>query len=324
MLREKLRLTNTIFGFCFKASGFLLLIMGVMYTLYADAYLAEDKIYYGADSYFVNYDDEIIKAKGHAYYRRGFNEVSASEIIIYYSDEIKKAYFYNNVLVKDKEEKAEIRGNYGEAHFKKDYYFVDGNAVYTDTFRTIRSRKIESNRGAYFLFSDNVVFDDQDIRIHSNSLEIDEHDNAYFTDDITAVFLNTGDDLYCGLIKYSINTGDSEFQNDVVYIQKENDGEDTLIVKAENAKYFHKGNYFLLMDDVYILTKEYSISSSMVKYYRDIGIVESFGETVMHDGRRTVYSNNMKLNLDEKKVVFFGPVKGVFRNPKGLEKVNSK
>jgi lipopolysaccharide assembly outer membrane protein LptD (OstA) len=77
------------------------------------------------------------------------------------------------------------------------------------------------------------------------------------------------------------------------------------------------------MDDVYILSNEYSLSSSMVKYYRDSGIVESFGETVMHDGRRTVYCNNMKLNLDEKKVVFFGPVKGVFRNPKVSEKVSS-
>jgi lipopolysaccharide export system protein LptA len=300
-----------------------MLLLGLMCPLYADAYLAEDKIYYGADTYFINYDDEIIKAKGHAYYRRGMNEVTASEIIIYYSDEIKKAYFYNDVLVKDKEERVEIRGNYGEAHFKKDYYFVDGNAVYTDELRRIYSGKIESSRGTYYLFTENVVFDDQDVRIHSNSLEIDELDNAYFTDDISAVFLNTGDELYCGLIKYSINTGDSEFRNDVVYIQKENDDEDTLIVKAENAKYYHTGNYFLLMDDVYILSNEYSLSSSMVKYYREAGIVESFGETVMHDGRRTVYCNNMKLNLDEKKVVFFGPVKGVFRNPKVLEKVSS-
>jgi lipopolysaccharide export system protein LptA len=323
MLREKLRLNNAIFGFCSLGIGLFILFMGVMYPLYADAYLAEDKIYYGADSYFVNYDDEIIKAIGHAYYRRGLKEVSASEIIIYYSDEIKKAFFYNNVLMKDKVKKAEIHGNYGEAHFKKDYYLVDGNAVYTDQFRTIRSQKIESDRSTYYLFSENIVFDDQDVRIRSQSLEIDEHDNAYFSDDISAVFLETGDDLYCGSIKYSINTGDSEFRNDVVYVQKKNDEGDTLVVKAENAKYFQNGNYFLLMDEVFILSKEYSLSSSMVKYYREAGIVESFGETVMNDGSRTVYSTNMRLILDEIEVVFFGPVRGVFRNSKGMEKVSS-
>jgi len=39
-----------------------------VYPLIADAYLAEDKIYYGADSYSINYEKEIITARGHAFF----------------------------------------------------------------------------------------------------------------------------------------------------------------------------------------------------------------------------------------------------------------
>ena len=48
------------------------------HNLPADAYLAEDRIYYGADSYNINYKDEVINAKGNAYFRRANLSIRAS------------------------------------------------------------------------------------------------------------------------------------------------------------------------------------------------------------------------------------------------------
>ena len=43
-----------------------------------DAYLSENDIYYGADSYQINYEKEIITAEGHAFFKKDSKLLTAN------------------------------------------------------------------------------------------------------------------------------------------------------------------------------------------------------------------------------------------------------
>jgi len=276
--------------------------------VFGDAYLASDRIYYSADTYSVDYEKKIITATGNAYYRKEQTEVKARKVVIHYAEEVKRAYFHDDVVLFDRETGREIRGAYAEAYYNDDYYFVRDNGSYRDGERVITSGLIESLGEGRYTFTDDVVYTDDNVRVDSAKLEVLSDDTANFTGDVRAESLEDGDEIFCDLIRYGIDTGDGHFQGDVLYIEH---GENGLVLSAEVLKYFNTEDYFILLEDVQVLSGEYSMGGSFVKYYREKRLVESQGETVVFDGEKTIYSGSMQLYLDLNKLSFLGGVRGI-------------
>lgn len=283
-------------------------------TLSADAYLADDRIYYGADTYNINYKEEIITARGNAYFRKGSASVFATRIVIHYGENEKRAFFFNKVRLLDKEAAYELRGDYGEGYFKDDFYIVTGNVIFIDGERRILAGRAETMSLDDFYFTEEVTYSDESVTIRSQRLDLSEEDSALFQDDVHAVFAENGDELYCRTLTHFFKTGNDEFRDDVIYIQKESGNEDDepLIIKAELVQYYHDDDFFLLMDSVYATNGSYSLKGPMVKYFRDQQVLESIGSTVIHDGQRTIYCDRLSLNVAEGEIAFFGSIQGVF------------
>jgi lipopolysaccharide assembly outer membrane protein LptD (OstA) len=279
----------------------------------ADAYLSEDRIYYGADTYNINYKDEIVNARGKAYFRRDTLSVRAREITIYYGENEKKAYFFDRVKIRDTEENYELLGDYAEAHFREEFLLVENNVEFINDRGTVSAGKGESRGMETFTFKEDVSFISETLHIESQSLDVNKDDTALFREEVHVSFLENGDDLYCRTLIYGFATGDSEFREDVVYIQREEtEQEEPLIITSGIAQLYSDDDLFLLMDGVYITNGTYSLTAPMVKFYRESGVIESIGETIINDGSRSIYCDRMELFLDEKRIAFFGEIQGIF------------
>jgi hypothetical protein len=281
--------------------------------LHADAYLSEDRIHYGADTYNINYKDEIISAKGDAYFKREDMSVRAREIVIYYGAE-KKALFRRDVRVLDHEKDYVLRGDYGEAHYRDDFLFLEGNVSLAEEAWTVTAGRCESRGGSSYTFMEDVRFSDEEVAVSSRNLQVQPEMDAFFSGDVHAVFTESGDHLHCLELTHHFETGDSEFRGNVIFIQEQSGDEDEqpFVVKSENAQFFNERDLLLLMEDVYVTNGTYFLTAPMVKYFREKRLIESVGETVINHGSRTVYCDRMELDLEQKKIAFFGAIRGVF------------
>ena len=292
------------------------------HTVLADAYLAEDKVYYGADSFSVDYEQKIITAVGNAYFKKETRRVDADRIVIHYAVDRKIAYFYGNVIIVDETDKSRIDGNYAEARFREDYYFVEGNTVYSDEKRRVTSRRIESRKDEGYNFIDEVRYSDGTYAIASSLLHVKD-DVALFKGDAHAVHGDSKDSIHCDEISYSLSSEDVTFQDRVLYIQREGEGDDnSLVIQSDVMRYFRDGDLFVLIGNVYMLNGSYTVRASVVRYRREEKLLEAVGDIVVWDGDKYVYCNNLEYNVDTDSVLFFKEVKGVFR-PKKAAKGNS-
>ena len=298
---------NTIF----KLFLYVLILYSTACLLYADAYLSEDRVYYGADSYTIDYDREIIYAKGNAFFNKENRIVNAEKIEIYYSKTEKRALFYNNVIIQNRAQKSRIHGNYAEAIYNEEIYTIQGDAVYIDEDRTIKAQRIETLRGVDTVFYDDVEYTDGIYEIGSSTLHITD-DTARFKTDVEAQNMETGDIIYCDSFTYFLDSGNIIFQGNVLYFQKEKKGEkDPLIMKAELLRYFHENDIFLFLGDVLILSGDLTIRTSIARYLRDKGTLEATGDIVVQDRENFIYCNNVNYDIQTKKVVYFNFVRGV-------------
>lgn len=289
----------------------LILYFCSLISLYGDAYIAEDRIYYGADSYTVDYEKEIIYAEGHAYFKKQSRWVNADRIKIYYSKEEKKALFYNNVHLKDNSDNSEIQGSYAEAFFKEDRYVVVGEAVYKDELRLIKASRIERVQDDVTTFYENVEYIDDSYRINSVTLQINKG-NARFQSNVEALDRETGDTIYCDSITYFNETENIVFQEDVIYNQNEEDGEDSLIIKSDALRYFSESDTFILLGDVLILREDIMMRSSLAKYIRLKDTLEASGEIIVNEGDNYIYCNRAKYDMKTKKLEYSNSVRGIF------------
>ena len=284
------------------------------HNLPADAYLAEDRIYYGADSYNINYKDEVINAKGNAYFRRANISIRASRIVIHYGKNEKRAYFYDNVRLHDTDTDYTLIGDYGEGYFNVDHYFITGNVVFTDEERKIAAQRAETEGLEEIIFTDNVFYSDEDMNIASQQLTLWKKEKALFQNEVHAMYIEKGDEIFCGRLAYHFETGDQEFKNEVLYIQRERTDEkrDPFIIRAELVQYDHEKELYLLMDRVFATDGIYSLRGALVKYFREREALESIGNTVINDGLRTVYTDRLYLDVQNSDVSFMGASRGVF------------
>ena len=140
---------------------FSLIFFPLTFHLYADAYLAEDRIYYSADSYKIDYENEIIYANGHAFFRKEDKVVNADRIVIYYAQGQKWAKLFNNVVVLNEIDNNRISGEYGEVLYNEDIYTIRGNTVYTDEEIEITSDAVSTYKGEESSFSGSVQYTEE-------------------------------------------------------------------------------------------------------------------------------------------------------------------
>ena len=282
-------------------------------NLAADAYLAEDRIYYGADSYNINYKDEIINAQGNAYFRKEGMTVKASRIVIYYAAEEKRAYFYDRVQLLDSETGYVLRGDYGEGYFNDEVYILTGNVSLIDGERQIQGQRAETQGLEIISVTENVVYSDEQTTITAQRLDLWKEDKARFQDDVHAVFNETEDEVFCRRLTIFLDTENQEFRDDVLFIQRKSTGEhaDPFIIKAELVTYEKETDFFLLLDSVFATDGRYSLRGALVKYFRDREILESVGNTIINDGGRTVYCDRLLLDVSNSDISFTGSIQGV-------------
>ncbi len=289
----------------------LILYFCSLLPLYGDAYIAEDRIYYGADSYMVDYEKEIIYAKGHAYFKKQNRFVNADRIEIYYSKEEKKALFFDNVLLRDISDNSEVQGGYAEAFFEEDRYVVVGEAVYRDELRLIKASRIERVKEEVTTFYENVEYIDDSYKIKSETLQINRG-NARFQSNVETMDRKTGDTVYCDSITYFSDTENVVFQDDVIYHQNGKDGEDSLIIKSDAIRYFSESDTFILLGDVLILRADIMMRSSLVKYLRLKDMLEASGEIIVNEGDNYIYCNRATYDMQTKKLEYSSFVRGIF------------
>jgi lipopolysaccharide export system protein LptA len=315
----------------------------------ADAYLSEDKVHYGADSYTVDYDKETVHAKGHAFFRKGSRSVFSDRIVIYYGKQDKRALFYDHVIIKDLDSGYQITGERGEARFAQEYYRIEGNSVFEDQARNVRSSVIEQRGQGDILFSGEMRYSDERYEVRAPLLRLREGYALFEKGSgpgVEALERESGDRIYCNSLRYDEKSGDLIFSDDVLYFQGEKErsagsgsnetsrqggaletgaspgksasperGVAPLVIRAEEIRYLREGDTFYLSGNVYLFSGSLSLSAPEVEYSRSDGVLTARGGTTVREGAHTVRSASMRIELDTKRLMFFDEAKGVFGAP---------
>lgn len=306
-------------------------------TSSADAYLSEDKVHYGADSYTVDYDKEIVYAKGHAFFRKGERSVFGDRIVIYYGRQEKRALFYDHVLLKDQDGGYRVTGERAEARFAQEYYRVEGNSVFEDAARTVRSSVIELRGERDILFSGEVRYSDARYEVSAPLLRLHEGVALFEKGSgagVEALEAESGNRVYCDSIRYDEKSGDLLFTGNVLFFQGERTrstgskssgmpqksaslekSASLFVLRADEIRYLREGDTFYLSGNVYLFDGSFSLSAPEAEYVRASGVVAAKGGTTLRQGARTIRSASMKVELDTKRLIFFDEAKGVFGAP---------
>jgi lipopolysaccharide assembly outer membrane protein LptD (OstA) len=279
----------------------------------ADAFLSDDKVYYGADSYSVDYEKKIVNAVGHAFFRKEKRRVDADRIVIHYAENRKTAYCYGNVVLSNSADGSKVTGDYAEARYREEYYFMEGDAVYSDGERRIAARRIESRKDEEYFFQDDVRYKDDSYAISAASLSV-TNDTALFKGDTAAVHIESGDSVSCDEIIYDQPSEDVTFSGRALYIEHE--GDNSLVIRSDVMRYFKDTDLFVLVGNVSMMNGSYTLRASVARYRRTKKLLEAEGDIVVWDGKKYVYSDNLEYDVRTDRVVFFKEVRGVF-SPKG-------
>jgi len=301
-------------GRIFRYILMLLFFLSPVDVLYSEAYLSEDRIYYGGDTYTIDYSREIIFASGNAFFRRGEKTVRAQKIVIYYSRDQKRAELSQKVKVVDSVENTTITGTYGQALYLDGIYRIWENAVFKDPIREITCYLIETRKDDYTRFEKNVQYKDEEYIITAPLLNISKK-NAVFSSGVFAVKKDTGDRLYCDSLTYLLDSGKATFQGDVLLIQGGNkDESEKPLISAGIIKYFPEQESYFLFEQVFIRTSDTAIKAPCVAYYIEDGYMHAYGGVSIHQEGRDIYSGDVKYYYASKKVILYNLVKGVFKS----------
>jgi lipopolysaccharide export system protein LptA len=272
---------------------------------------SEEKIVYGGDSYTVDYDKEIIYARGNAYFKKQYRRVNADRIEIFYAEGKQMAHFFGNVVFLDQLQSSRIEGERGEVFFLSDLYIIERNAVYSDERARIKAERIETLRGELTTFQGNVDYTDGSYRITADSLQIGD-ESARFRTGVEAVDLETGDSIYCDSVDYFQGSENIIFNGDVVYLQKKSkEHEDPLVIKADTLRFFSAENTYFLLGNVLVLGREIQVCSSTARYNKESDRLEATGEVVVQDRKNSIYCDTLVYDVQTRKMIYSDSVRGI-------------
>lgn len=273
---------------------------------------SEDEIHYGADSYSIDYDSEIIYANGHVYFIRGNRKVTSVKARIYYSENKQVALFFKDVVFIDSDEKVVIKGKAGTAYYEKDIYIIKGNAEFQDNKRKILAEKIEYHSGVYSNFKGGVRFIDDQYEITGNSLMIEE-DQAEFSGEITVIVKKNSDRIYCKKLTYNPDNGNVSFTGGTLYIPGK---EGNPVISASAIMYIEGEKSYNFIDNVYIKGEDYIIRAPLVVYNENEESFYGLGGVFTVMNEKYIEADRMKYSLRNSRALFSGNVSGVIKTKK--------
>ncbi|MFW6138751.1 MAG: LptA/OstA family protein [Spirochaetota bacterium] len=280
-------------------------------AVYADNENQQQKIHYGGDTYTIDYRNEIIYARGNAFFEKGKYTLAADRIQIYYAETEKRLEAYGNVVLKEQGEAVRVSGDHGTAFYGDDIYIIEGSAVYREKDTTIQAQQIKSSGEQKYWFDGGVRYTDPGYEIYSQSLNVSEQ-VAGFEGVEKALFTASGDVVYCQSIEYFLNSGNITFRGHTLYIQKpDSEQHNPLISQSGALKYLKQSQSFILMDRVYIVNGQLELSAPLVRYYRDSEVMEATGSVTAYDGSKYIYCQKIRIDAGAGQMSFYNSVNGV-------------
>ena len=277
----------------------------------ADAYLADVDIHYGADSYKVNYEKEIITAIGNAYFKKQDKLLLARKIVIFYSEQVSRAECFGDVILKDSGNNSVIKGNYGLVKYNQKLYYLSGNVRFNK-----RNTEILSDRVYYYsdqkryLFDGEVKYSNIEYTITSDKLEI-KNDLANF---IGKVVLRSNDKttaLFSNYMEYNLKNNDSFFKGDVVY--QSNQSNNSFIVTADAVKYRKSLTSYYLMNNVFVITNKYRVNADYMVYNSNRDYLEAVGDVIVKGNSFSIKADIYTINNINKEINFLRDINGLYK-----------
>ena len=274
-----------------------------------DAYLSQSDIYYGADSYQINYEKEIITAEGHAFFKKDSKLLTANKIVIYYSKDISMAKGFGNVRLRDNYDGSSISSNYGEAHFNENLYLLKGRVRYrrenikvlSDSMKVYRS----SENQDIYEFSGSCIFNNENYRIESEELTV-KGDTAVFTGSVRVDSVDGHEKIRGGKLVYNMDSGDTAVTGDVIY---ENFKEKFILI-GDYLNFIKSANTTYVIGNAFLITDNYSIGSETMTFDADQSIFKASGNVVVISENVVTRCDSYTLNRREKRSDFLFDVRG--------------
>ncbi len=277
--------------------------------VYCDAYLADSNIYYGADSYEIDYENEVITATGHAYFRKGTKVLKANRIVIYYAKDESKAEAYGAVRLYDKSDGASVSSSYGEAFFKDSIYVLKGSVKYRKEDIRISSDNLkaysEMDGNNVYDFYKNCSFENNEYVITSETLRITT-DRASFVGRVKVKSKVKTEVIYGKRLEYDLQSGDTIVTGDVVY----ENGENEILLTAGYIHIFRNEEKIYSTNGVFIVSKDYNILADTMIYKENKAVFDSRGDVVISNDKTIVYCDRFIYYMKKKDSKFLFGVRG--------------
>ena len=279
--------------------------------LNGDAYLSNEDIHYGANSYKINYEKKIIIATGNAYFKKEDKLLLANKIIIFYSKRLSEAKFYGNVVLKDQNNNSTIKGRYGFVKYARKIYFLSGNVKYKDSNEEIFSDRVYyfSKRNLY-LFEGNVDYKNVEYNITANKLKINE-DKAMFYNRVKLINNEKSETLNSNYLDYNLKNNDSFFKGQVIY--QSNRENNNFLVSADVIKYKKDTNDYYLINNVIIISKNYMIDADFMVYNSNKDYLRAVGNVIARGKNFIIRGDSYIINNVSKEINFLKNIYGVFK-----------
>jgi len=277
----------------------------------ADAYLADVDIHYGADSYKVNYEKEIITATGNAYFKKQDKLLLARKIVIFYSKQVSRAECFGDVTLKDSGNNSVIKGNYGLVKYNQKLYYLSGNVRFNK-----RNTEILSDRVYYYsdqkryLFDGEVRYNNKEYTITSNKLEI-QNDLADFIGKVVLKSKDKTTALFSDYMEYNLKNNDSFFKGDVVY--QSNQSNNGFVVTADAVKYRKSLASYYLMNNVFVITNKYRVNADYMVYNSNRDYLEAVGDVVVKGNSFSIKADIYTINNISKEINFLRDINGLYK-----------
>ena len=288
------------------------IIMLPVKYLFGDAYLAEENIHYGADSYKINYEKEIITARGNAYFKKGNKLILADKIVIFYSKDISKAECFGNVILKDKDNNSIIRGHYGFVKYSQKLYYLSGNVSYSREDVSISSDKLfYYSKENLYIFQDNVFYKNDNYSITSDKLEIDIN-KAEFYGEVVLVNNEKSEILSSRYMEYSLKDDNSLFKGNVIY--QSSSPENLFLVYADAIEFMKDLNTYYLINNVFIISNSYRINADFMVYDKNKDYLKAIGNVIARNKKFQVRGDTYTIDNINKEIDVLREVRGVYKN----------
>jgi lipopolysaccharide export system protein LptA len=216
-----------------------------------NVFLKQEDILMYCDSVYLYTADNNIKAFNNVKLVKG-DSVEVFSDFLFHSGNIKRAQFRNNVILKDKKVTVYTDSLNYDINTNRAYYFNGGKIVDSTAVLTSKTGYYYANEKMFF-FKDNVVVDNKDYKVYTDTLKYDINTNTVSFQGPTTIVTDTAT-LYSEKGWYNTKTGQSLIWQKARYTNSEQ------IMYADTIFYDQKMEYGQGFSNI----KLYSLKDSII------------------------------------------------------------